>query len=174
MAGTRPRPRHGPSPPSSLGGQISQQPPEIGRGTGTLPPATLRVPPPVWRNWQTQRIQNPPPPKGLQVRFLSPASDPAPLRAGRWRCGLRRGGGLGFLLGLWTDCEKHENHANRGGYRLRGEREILFRKINCGGVEAEKDGAAGNKAVFHTGRDSARCGISWQWRFDPMHAGFCV
>jgi hypothetical protein len=28
---------------------------------------------PVWRNWQTQRIQNPPPPKGLQVRFLSPA-----------------------------------------------------------------------------------------------------
>ena len=48
-------------------------------------PATLRVPPPVWRNWQTQRIQNPPPPKGLQVRFLSPASDPAPLRAGRWR-----------------------------------------------------------------------------------------
>ncbi len=45
-------------------------------------------PAPVSRNWQTQRIQNPPPPKGLQVRFLSPASqatrpaDDAPRPAG--------------------------------------------------------------------------------------------
>ena len=28
---------------------------------------------PVWRNWQTQRTQNPPGSKPLQVRFLSPA-----------------------------------------------------------------------------------------------------
>ncbi len=34
--------------------------------------------PPVWRNWQTQRIQNPPPSKGLQVRFLSPALSKTP------------------------------------------------------------------------------------------------
>ena len=89
-------------------------------------------------------------------------------------CGLRRRDRLQLLLGLRADRKKHEDHANGGGYRLRGECEILFGKINGSGIKAEKDGAAGNKAVFHTGRDSARCRISWQWRFHPTHMGFCV
>ncbi len=92
----------------------------------------------------------------------------------RWRRGF---GGCGYLRLSWClppNSEKYENHADRCGYRLCSECQVLLRKINGGGVEAEKDSAACNETVFHKGRDSARCRFSWQWRFHLMVEGFCV
>ena len=57
----------------STKGAVANGYPNVLRNQADVSSARLLPPTPVWRNWQTQRIQNPPPPKGLQVRFLSPA-----------------------------------------------------------------------------------------------------